>query len=91
MFEFEKYLWRQFPETVDYPLPAIRDYLQTLVNKVIKEDLTSYFKPKYPEVLVKLFKIIANKPGMLIDYSNLAKDLKIDWRTVQTYLHYLEE
>jgi predicted AAA+ superfamily ATPase len=28
---------------------------------------------------------------MLVEYKHMANDLNFDWRTVQTYIHYLEE
>jgi predicted AAA+ superfamily ATPase len=42
-------------------------------------------------LLQQLFKIISSSPGMTVIYSHLASDLKRDWRTIESYLGYLEK
>lgn len=91
ILEFEKYLYRQFFDIIELNLFEAKEYTKNLKNKIIKEDAKNYFDIKYPELLLKLFDIIASNPWMIIDYNNLWNDLNIDSRTVQTYIYYLEE
>lgn len=91
ILEFEKYLYRQFRDIIDADLIEAQSYIKKLKDKIIKEDLVNYFDIKHPDLLSKIFDILCKNPGMLIDYKNIANDLNFDWRTVQTYTHYLEE
>lgn len=91
ILEFEKYLYRQFYDTIDLNIIEAKNYTNSLKNKIIKEDARDYFDIKYPDLLLKIFDIIASNPWMIIDYTNLWNDLWIDSRTVQTYIYYLEE
>jgi len=91
ILEFEKYLYRQFFDIIDSNLMEAQKYIKLLKNKIIKEDAKAYFDIKYPDLLVRIFDIISNNPWMIIDYKNMWNDLWIDWRTLQTYIYYLEE
>lgn len=91
ILEFEKYLYRQFRDIIDSDLIEAQSYIKKLKDKIIKEDLVNYFDIKHPDLLSKIFDILCKNPGMLIDYKNIANDLNFDWRTIQTYTHYLEE
>ena len=91
ILEFEKYLYRQFFDIIDLNLLEAKEYIENLKNKIIKEDVKNYFDIKYPELLLRLFDMISENPWMIIDYNNLWNDLWIDWRTIQTYIYYLEE
>lgn len=91
VLEFEKYLYRQYYDTINLNLIDAKKYIKNLKNKIIKEDTKNYFDIKYPDLLLRLFDIIASNTWMIIDYNNLWKDLWIDSRTIQTYIYYLEE
>lgn len=91
ILEFEKYLYRQFRDIIDSDLIEAQSYIKKLKDKIIKEDLVNYFNIKHPDLLSKIFDILCKNPWMLIDYKNIANDLNFDWRTIQTYTHYLEE
>jgi predicted AAA+ superfamily ATPase len=91
ILEFEKYLYRQFRDIIDSDLIEAQSYIKKLKDKIIKEDLVNYFDIKHPDLLSKIFDILCKNPGMLIDYKNISNDLNFDWRTIQTYTHYLEE
>jgi len=60
--EFEKYLYRQFFDVIDFNLFDAKKYVIDLKNKIIKEDARDYFDIKYPDLLLKLFDIIASNP-----------------------------
>ena len=91
IIEFEKYLYRQYYDIINSNLLEAKSYTNDLKNKIIKEDARDYFDIKYPELLLRIFDIIASSPWMTIDYHNLWNDLGIDPRTIQTYIYYLEE
>ena len=42
-------------------------------------------------MLFQVIRSIAQRPGLLIDYQQMANDLRISNKTVSSYLHYLEE
>jgi len=73
--QFEKYLFRQFFEIIDQPDYIVAEFITSLINKIIKEDIVSYFQVEYPELLQKLFNIFSQSPGLLLDYKSLANDL----------------
>jgi predicted AAA+ superfamily ATPase len=60
--EFENYLFRQFIDIIDFPLNEAKKYIEELKNKIIKEDITFYFKIEYPQLLLSIFKIISASP-----------------------------
>jgi predicted AAA+ superfamily ATPase len=91
IIEFEKYLYRQYYDIINSTLLEAKRYTNDLKNKIIKEDAKDYFDIKYPELLLRIFDIIADSPWITIDYHNLWNDLNVDPRTIQTYIYYLEE
>lgn len=91
VLEFEKYLYRQFYDTIEMSLFEAKKYTENLKNKIIKQDAQNYFHIKHTDILLQLFEIIRANPGMILDYKNLANDLDLDPRTIQTYIFYLEE
>jgi len=91
ILEFEKYLYRQFFDTIDLNLLEVKKYMNSLKNKIIKEDAKKFFDIKYPDLLLRLFDIFTQNPGMILDYKHLANDLNYDARTIQTYVYYLQE
>jgi predicted AAA+ superfamily ATPase len=60
--EFEKYLFRQFIDIIDFSLEDAKKYMEELKNKVIKEDIVFYFKVEYPQILLSIFKTISSNP-----------------------------
>ena len=89
--EFEKYIFRQFIDIINENEEWVAKYMVNLKNKVIKEDIVSYFRIEYPDILNKIFKVILNNPWMILDYKNFSNDLDIDQRTLEKYIYYLEE
>lgn len=89
--EFEKYVFRQFIDIIEFSDDDAYDYMNSLINKIIKEDISAYFRIEYPDILIKIFKIISRNPWMILDYKNFSNDLDIDQRTLEKYIYYLEE
>ncbi len=88
--ELEIYSGKQFIEIINENKEFAETYLDTLLKKIIFEDISLVFPLEQPQVLLKLFKIIASNPGMLIDYHNLSSDLGINEKTMSNYVYYLE-
>jgi len=66
-------------------------FRETVENRIIFQDIPMLFKIEEPLLLQQLFKIISSSPGMTVIYTHLASDLKRDWRTIESYLGYLEK
>lgn len=66
-------------------------FLETIENRIIFQDIPLLFKIEEPLLLQQLFKIVSGNPGMSVIYSHLANDFKRDWRTIESYLGYLEK
>lgn len=89
---FEIFLTSQFIESLSMPdVNAKRDYYVGIIRKIVFEDVSSIFSVNNPEILWQIIRMIAQKPGMLIDYQNLANAIGISNKTVSSYLYYLEE
>jgi len=89
--EFEKYIFRQFIDIINSSKQECRMYVNELVNKIIKEDISLYFKIEYPDMLISIFRILTKNPWMLLDYKNFSNSLNIDQRTLEKYIYFLEE
>lgn len=89
--EFELFLKSQFIETIFMKEEEKKEYLISLMKKIVFEDIPQIFPVENPEVLWSLIKIIAQSPGILIDYQSLSKEIGISNKTISSYLFYLEE
>jgi predicted AAA+ superfamily ATPase len=80
-----------FIETLGLDEPMLRKYLrESLLQRVIFIDIPQTFKLDLPDLLDKLISLTASRPGFYLDYKNLGNDLKIDQRTISSYISYLE-
>ena len=89
--EFRVYQKRQFIEIVNENEEKIAQYLKTIVEKIIYQDIPKIFPIENEELLLKILKIIASNPGILSDYGSLSKELGISRITLSNYFFYLEE
>lgn len=93
--EFSRYLKRQYIEIVDEDDEEIRDYVRSIVEKVIYIDIPRFFSVENPHLLMKIATIVASNPGMLMDYTSLARAIgegeSVSRVRVSRYVHYLEE
>ena len=69
----------------------IKKYINSIVDKVIFYDIPKVYEIDEPEVLKNILSLIAQKPGMLLEYQSLAKSLGISYQTVSKYINYLEK
>ena len=90
---FYRYLkYGQFPELARETDEAFAQrYLQsTIIERVIYRDLPLEFGIKDIELLRMIITLIGKNPGMIVKYSEIAKNLGRDQRTVANYFEYLE-
>ncbi len=91
-FEYRNYLLRQFVETVnvsdDY---FVKEYVKGIIKKIIYEDIPTTFSVENPEILYAIVNVISERPGLYLNFENLANDLKISAKTVSKYLSILEQ
>ncbi len=88
--ELEIFSGKQFIDIIDENKEFADSYLDTLLKKIIFEDISQVYPIEQPQVLLKVFNIIASNPGMLIDYHHLSSDLGINEKTLANYTYYLE-
>jgi predicted AAA+ superfamily ATPase len=90
--EFEIFLSNQFIESIEIKDSGKRkEYYKSIIRKIIFEDIPAIFSIENPEILWRVIQIIGQKPGMIIDYQNLSRDLGISNKTLSSYFFYLEE
>ncbi len=90
--QFAIFLESQFVETVFFETKQERrDYLISIMKKIIFEDITQIFSINNPEILWRIIKNIAARPGLLIDYNELSKEFEVSSKTISAYMYYLEE
>jgi predicted AAA+ superfamily ATPase len=89
--EFLSYLKRQFIEIVNENEEKVGKYLQTLVEKIVYQDIPKVFPIENEDLLMKIIKIISSDPGMILDYKSLSNELGISRVTLSNYFFYLEE
>lgn len=90
--QFEIYLTNQFIESISFPdINSKKDYYVGIIKKIIFEDIPAIFSVDNVEALWQIARMIAQKPGMYIDYQSLANALGLSNKTTSNYLYYLEE
>ena len=90
--EFTIFLKSQFIESIFLKdLREKKEYLASIVKKIIFEDIPQFFPVNNPEILWQLTKIIAQYPGLFINYQSLSKKIGVSNKRISAYLFYLEE
>lgn len=92
-------LFQQFTQIQGFPeLVWIEDreiilkYIrESIIEKIVYRDISQLFKVRDVGVLDSLLKIIVDRPGQLVDISELGKELNVSRQTVSNYLMYLQE
>jgi len=91
---FSEYLFKGgFPEIVDErDDKKIRRYIKnSVIDKIVYSDIPKIFKIEEPEVLIILLRLIANTPGLLVDYKGLGENLGKNRKTMARYFYYLQK
>jgi len=65
-------------------------FIDSILNRIIYFDIVKSYNISEPELLIKIFRIISSKPGMIINYQNLSSELGKDRRTIEKYINYLK-
>jgi len=90
--EFAIFLKSQFIESIFLKDPREKkEYLASIVKKIIFEDIPQSFPVNNSEILWQLTKIIAQYPGLFINYQSLSKKIGVSNKRISAYLFYLEE
>ncbi len=86
---FTEYIRKNFIEILDEDENFYKMYYESIINKVIFEDIPKLFPVENPAKLKALFEIFLNNPGLYLKYESLASDLGLSRKTVEKYVEYL--
>lgn len=89
--EFDIFLTSQFIESIYLKINERKEYFQSIIKKIIFEDLPNLFSFDNPQILFSIIKFLASYPGAIVNFINLSSDLKISNKTLSLYFSYLEE
>lgn len=88
----EYFLNGSFPEIIrEKDFDKVKRYVESIIDKVIFQDLPKIYNIGRPEILKELLSLIASKPGMIIEHKTLADVLSVNQKTVAKYVNYLEK
>jgi predicted AAA+ superfamily ATPase len=81
-----------FPEIIDEEDDEkIKNYIKNnVIERIIYRDLPEEFGIKDYELLKTLIEMIANQPGMVVNYDALSRNLKKNKKTIIDYFFYLQ-
>jgi len=89
--EFSYYIKRQFIEIIDKNEDIISEYMRSILEKVIYQDIPKIYPIENEDLLFKIMRIVSSNPGIFSDYQALSKELGINRLTLSNYFFYLEE
>lgn len=89
--ELTHYQRTGFIELINEDEERIKFYHESIMNKVLYEDIPQRFPVENPEKLKALFQAIYAHPGMIIKYDSIGDDIGLSYKTVEKYLSYLIE
>lgn len=90
---FYRYLkYGTFPELAEEQDEEFaRKYIQNnVIDRIIYRDLPEEFEIKDVELLKTLVYLLGKRPGTIVNYSEISKNLGKDQRTIANYFEYLE-
>lgn len=79
-----------YPEIVTHPQDAER-LLRFLSDSYLYKDIFLFKGLKKPEKILELLKLLAWQIGSEVNYNELAKTLKLDNQTIESYIEMLEQ
>ncbi|MBU3907026.1 MAG: ATP-binding protein [Nanoarchaeota archaeon] len=91
--EFNNFLMcNGFPELIDKEPEIIKKYMREgVIDKILYHDMSEVFEVKNLVVIRKIFDIIYNNPGQIIELQQFAGEVGITRHLLSEYLEYLEE
>ena len=91
--EFNNFLMcNGFPELIDKEPEIIKKYMREgVIDKILYHDMSEVFDVKNLIIIRKIFDIIYNNPGQIIELQQFASEVGITRHLLSEYLEYLEE
>jgi len=83
------YFKRNFIEIINEDDETAKFYMESIINKIVYEDIPMLFPVENPDKLKAIVRAIYSNPGMIIKYENLARDLGLSSKTTEKYIFYL--
>ncbi len=92
-FSLEEHLqWGMLPKIVEYKQDHFRrKYLQTYAHTYLKEEVWEEQFIRELDPFRKFLEVAAQMNGKIINYSNIAKDVGVEHKTVENYYTILED
>ena len=90
--QFFKYILKgAFPELVkENDEEIIKNYIRSsVIEKIILEDIPSVFEVKRKDILSSLVEYCSKETSNLLNVTNLASVMKVNYQTIKLYLFYL--
>jgi predicted AAA+ superfamily ATPase len=83
----------QFPQAVsgNYDEKELKEYLFSIEEKIIDQDLPKLYNIKEVDILKLLFEYVKRHVGQTVEFQNLSQEMGVDYRTIKTYFYYLEK
>src|SRR3989338_6946634 len=91
--EFNNFLMcNGFPELIDKEPEIIKKYIREgIIDKIIYHDMSEVFEIKNLVTIRKIFDIIYNNPGQILELQQFAGEVGITRHLLSEYMEYLEE
>lgn len=89
----EEYLWfGGYPRVVtsETKVEKIKE-MEEIYESYLNKDLKDLLNIKRPDLIADLLTKLATQVGLLVNFSDIKNDVKIDFSTLKTYLYYLEK
>ena len=81
-----------FPEIINENREIAEKYIkENIIEKIIYKDIPQMIPIREPAVLAQILRIMLNDPGEIINYDDLASELKVSRQTISLYTDYLEK
>jgi predicted AAA+ superfamily ATPase len=87
--EYFQYLFRQYPDLVLNKKINSKEYVLSIIQKIIYEDSEKYIKNVDKDILYKICMIIFRDPGQIYNYLDLSRNLNIKRKIVSEYVGFL--
>ncbi len=88
----ERLQWGMLPKIIEYKQDSFRKkYLQTYAHTYLKEEVWEEQFIRELDPFRKFLEVAAQMNGKIINYSNIAKDVGVDHKTVEKYYTILED